>query len=91
MNAMRNADLDSSGEAELRGAFITALVYVCVVFIPALMVCCMVVKCRRKSCCLKTWVLIQLFFEFGTALACIILAIIADTRFKNYSEEIKKI
>jgi len=88
MDAMRSADLDSSGEGELRGAFITAIVYVSVVFIPAIIVCCIVVKCRRKSCCLKTWVLIQLFFEFGTALACIVLAIVASTRFKTYSEEI---
>ena len=85
---MRSADLDSSGEDELRGAFITAIVYVSLVFIPAIIVCCIVVKCRGKSCCLVTWVFIQFFFELGTALAVIILAIVADTRFKTYSEEI---
>ena len=82
-------DLESPSEL-LRSATIIAIVYVCAIGFPVFFIMCIVIKCRTHWC-LRVLFFITLFIEFCLSLTCMIIAFVAQGKYGDRSNALKKL
>ena len=87
---MQDIDIDdlSTGGDLLTAAMITAAVYLGLVLVPAIVIFCIVVKCRTH-CCLKVMIIVSLSVEFALGLVVMILSLIASAKYSERAKILK--
>ena len=90
VQVMQDTDIDSldSGSDLLQGAMITAIVYVSAILIPAGFVLGIAIKCRKHRA-MKILPLVTLLSEVAIAITCVILALIARSKYTERSDALK--
>ena len=90
IKVMQEIDIDdlSTGGDLLTAAMITAAVYLGLILVPAIVIFCIVVKCRTH-CCLSVMIIVSLSLELALGLVVMILSLVASGKYSDRANILK--